>query len=205
MIILFAILSLFTTHQEAEAYTAQSGGIWIEACSEGGQSIGHLDPDYWLDYNIPIGSYKISFRVATPYNYQQLKIGSSLVSIPNTGGWQTWKTVTANIDIGTGLTRISSPTARSGLGSFNFNWFELELIDTVAVIPPMNDTIFTTKIIISQTNTNSSMLMKKVKWIRIVRTGTKPKDYYYIDNTGTKVDVHEYWFEDSLNGTWLKL
>lgn len=123
-----------TTHIEAENYSSMYG-IQTETTSDAGGGlnvswIGHWD---YMIYNIsaPVaGTYTFSFRVASPTSTSQFHVQDSAatvlydsVSIPNTGGYQVWQTVTRSITLpaGTQYIRITS-WSTSG---WNFNWFEM--------------------------------------------------------------------------------
>jgi glucuronoarabinoxylan endo-1,4-beta-xylanase len=119
-----------TNHIEAENYSAMQG-IQKEPCTDlgGGQDVGYVDPNDWLDYPVTIpssGVYTISFRLACALGTGsfQLKSGANVlasVTVPNTGGWQNWQTVnvTANLTAGAQTLRI----AFTGIGC-NINWWE---------------------------------------------------------------------------------
>jgi hypothetical protein len=119
-----------TTRIQAETFAAQFG-TQTEACTDlgGGQDVGYVDPNDWLDYPVTIpssGVYTISFRLACALGTGsfQLKSGANVlasVTVPNTGGWQNWQTVnvTANLTAGAQTLRI----AFTGIGC-NINWWE---------------------------------------------------------------------------------
>lgn len=76
------------------------------------------------------GTYTMSFRVATPNTGQQLALvnaatGATLatVTLPNTGGWQTWGTVSANVKLPAGPIQFKVVALTSG---FNLNWFRYQ-------------------------------------------------------------------------------
>jgi len=116
---------------EAENFT-QMNGISVENTGDtgGGQNVGYIEDNDWLDYQVDVsqsGAYTFNFRVANNYGNGIIEIrneaGNVLgqVSIPQTGGWQTYTTVStqATLPSGSQTVRIF---AKSGL--FNFNWFE---------------------------------------------------------------------------------
>lgn len=115
---------------EAENYGSMSG-VQTESTSDtgGGINVGWIDANDWMDYTVNVasaGTYTISYRVAatTSGKTLQLKNGNTTlhtVSIPNTGGWQAWTTVTgtATLAAGSNTLRITTTT-----GGFNVNWFE---------------------------------------------------------------------------------
>jgi endoglucanase len=119
------------TRVEAESYTNMNGVV-KETTSDagGGQNLGYIDNGDWMDYSITAsaaGTYAVNLRVASPTG-GQLQIKSSdgtvlaTVAIPNTGGWQNWQTVSANISLAAGTQTIRVYSASNG---WNFNWWEL--------------------------------------------------------------------------------
>lgn len=110
-----------------------SAGVALEATTDtgGGQDVGAIDKADWMRYApatiFSAGTYKLDFRVATPNANQQLALvnvvtGATLatVAVPNTGGWQTWKTVTATVTLPAGPIQFRVVALTSG---FNLNWF----------------------------------------------------------------------------------
>ena len=86
--------------------------------------------DDWMDYSVNVssaGTYAINLRIASPSG-GQLQIKNSAgtvlatVSIPNTGGWQNWQTVSANISLAAGVQTIRVYSTSNG---WNFNWLEI--------------------------------------------------------------------------------
>jgi hypothetical protein len=128
---------------QAEAYASQSG-IQFENTSDtgGGQNAGWIDANDWLDYSVNVstaGSYTVSFRVASGASggSLQLRSGSTVLAtatIPGTGGWQTWTTVTAtaNLNAGTQTLRLHAST-----GGYNLNWVQFTANSTP---PPTSPT-----------------------------------------------------------------
>ena len=120
---------------EAENYTNMSG-VANENTSDagGGQNVGYIDFGDWMDYSVNVssaGSYAINLRVASPSGGQlQIKDGSgsvlATVSIPNTGGYQSWQTVSANISLAAGVQTIRVQSTSNG---WNFNWLEMQQVE----------------------------------------------------------------------------
>ncbi|RKP57242.1 carbohydrate-binding protein [Cohnella endophytica] len=114
---------------EAENYSAMSG-IQTEVCSEGGLNVSYIDAGDWMDYavNIPVaGAYNVDFRVSSPYAGTQLQLRSgattlTTVTVPNTGGYQTWQTVTANVNLSAGNQTLRVYAVTNG---WNFNWMNI--------------------------------------------------------------------------------
>ncbi|HYG37921.1 MAG TPA: carbohydrate-binding protein [Cytophagales bacterium] len=121
----------FTSRIEAEDYMYM-GGIQTEPCSEGGLNVGYFDTGDWMSYNVNIpsaGTYKISYRVASTTTGKTLRLekdgGATLlgtVTVPNTGGWQTWTTVSHNVTLPAGQYAVGLTTYTGGL---NINWLEI--------------------------------------------------------------------------------
>ncbi len=106
----------------------------IQPCNEGGHNIGWMCQGEWLEYTVDVahaGTYDLAVRVAsnTTGGTIRFDIGGSPVSgtltIPITGGWQNWTTITGTADLPAGehVLRLSN-TSGSGQ-AFNLNYFEL--------------------------------------------------------------------------------
>lgn len=126
----------FSVTIQAEAYTSMNG-VQLEATTDtgGGQNVGWIDANDWMAYaniNFPTtGNYKVEYRVASPsgatlsldLNAGSIQLGQ--VTIPATGGWQNWTTVshTVSITAGTYAVGIFAPT-----GGWNINWVKFTKI-----------------------------------------------------------------------------
>lgn len=117
---------------EAENYSSMYGVI-PEPTQDvnGGLNVGYIELNDWLDYNVNVAStgiYTVNFRVATPFAGEQLQLKSSdgsiltTVNIPQTGSFQTWKTVSANISLKAGTQTIRVYSSKDGW--WNINWLE---------------------------------------------------------------------------------
>lgn len=129
----FGSQSGFSVKIEAENFS-QMAGVQTEACSDtgGGLNVGYIDAGDWMVYPITLpstGSYTIQYRVASPntgksfsadLNAGAIPLGS--VSIPNTGGWQNWTTVTQTVTMTAGNYYFG---INAGTGGFNVNWFTI--------------------------------------------------------------------------------
>jgi endonuclease/exonuclease/phosphatase family metal-dependent hydrolase len=80
----------------------RGGDVDLQATSEGGHNVGWTAPGEWLKYSVNVaaaGTYDIRLRVASPNSGTSVAVAfdksglSQTVSIPNTGGWQVWRTV----------------------------------------------------------------------------------------------------------------
>ena len=109
------------TSANGSANSYRSDGVDLEATADtqdtsapgGAYDLGWMTPGQWFNYTVDVataGTYTVSFRVASPYGITDaLHIdnasGANLsgsVTIPNTGGYQTWTTVTASVTLPAG-------------------------------------------------------------------------------------------------------
>lgn len=118
---------------EAEDYTAMSG-VQTEATTDegGGESVGYTDANDYMDYNINVpadGTYTIALRVASAIDTGEIQLmidGVPLtianITIPNTGGWQVWQTVSASLGLteGNHVLRLLTVAA-----AYNINWINI--------------------------------------------------------------------------------
>ncbi|ELR73792.1 Endo-1,4-beta-xylanase A precursor [Fulvivirga imtechensis AK7] len=125
--------SNFSVFKEAEQYSAMSG-VQTESTSDtgGGLNVGWIDTGDWMAYNsinIPSsGYYTVEYRVAS-INGGQLSLdlnGGSVVlgsrSVPATGGWQNWTTISHSVYINAGTYNFGI-YAQSG--GWNINWWRI--------------------------------------------------------------------------------
>ena len=117
--------------------TNEDVGIQATSDTGGGYNVGWLNTGEWLEYTVnppdPSAIYSISFRLAAPSSGGQLRVrlnGTVLdtINIPNTGGYQTWQTVTLpNVPI---QGAIGSQALRLEVlnNGFNINWIEFDRV-----------------------------------------------------------------------------
>jgi hypothetical protein len=120
---------------EAENFNFNNG-FQMEDCTDtgGGQNAGFANSGDYLDYSIFVstaGEYTIDFRIASIYSNGRvdLKLGDGTnfttlrsIAFTSTGGWQTWKNQTFNVQLPAGsFTFRIFATA----GEFNINWFKI--------------------------------------------------------------------------------
>jgi hypothetical protein len=86
-----------------QGLTYRSDGVDILPCSDGcGYKVAYAEAGEWLKYTVQIPTrdrYYVSVRVASTVDDGQIEVllnGKSLntVTVPNTGGWDSWQTVT---------------------------------------------------------------------------------------------------------------
>ena len=116
---------------EAENFSAQNG-VQVEACSEGGYNVGWIETADWMAYNnvnFPTsGNYRVEYRVASPsggalsldLNAGAIPLGQ--VSVPATGGWQNWTTVSHTVNVNAGTYNLGVYAQQGG---WNINWIRI--------------------------------------------------------------------------------
>jgi hypothetical protein len=103
------------TSVNGTANSYRSDGVDLETCSDTGcgYDLGWTSSGQWFRYTINVasaGSYTVSFRVASPSGVSDAfhiadTSGADLTgaeSVPATGGWQNWATVTDTIQLPAG-------------------------------------------------------------------------------------------------------
>ncbi len=110
----------------------RSDGIDLETTSDtgGGYDLGWTSGGQWFRYTVnaaSAGTYTVSFRVAAPSAvtdalHLSSASGANLsgnVSIPATGGWQNWTTVTATVQLAAGQQTLAVDEDNGG---WNLNY-----------------------------------------------------------------------------------
>ncbi len=127
--------SPITSRIQAEDY-CDMFGIRTQNTSDsgGGLNVGWIDMGDFIDYrvNIPETSqYKVAYRVASKFSSGEVdfRVNNSSLgkkAIPNTGGWQVWRTIktTVNLSAGSQTIRLFASGPR-----WNINWFTLTKVD----------------------------------------------------------------------------
>ncbi len=125
---------------EAEAYTSMSG-IKTEDTSDtgGGENVGWTETGDSLTYaiNVPAaGTYTIDFRVASMdgSSFSVSSKGQALtkVTVPNTGDWQEWTTVSKDVELEAGNQDLVITATGDG---WNINWIDV----TGDILPPADN------------------------------------------------------------------
>jgi alpha-L-fucosidase 2 len=110
-------------------------GVDVETCSEGGYDIGYINAGEWENYTVNVdtaGKYILQVRVASPNSGESLHIEldgvniSGSIVVPNTGGYQTWQTVsdtTSFFTTGQHVIRVGMETT-----GFNFDYIKYNLV-----------------------------------------------------------------------------
>jgi len=126
------------TAANGTANSYRSDGVDLENTADtadtsaagGAYDMGWTTPGQWFKYTVNVataGSYTVSFRVASPYAISDAlhianSSGSNLtgsVAVPNTGGYETWTTVTASITLAAGQQTLTVDQDSNG---WNFHY-----------------------------------------------------------------------------------
>lgn len=126
--------SSFSQTIQAENYNAMSG-VQTEGTTDagGGSNVGWIDNGDWMAYNgitIPsTGSYLVEYRVASPNSTARLSLDANAgaiqygaLAVPNTGGWQNWRTISHTVNINAGTYNFG---IFAQAGGFNINWWRI--------------------------------------------------------------------------------
>jgi beta-glucosidase len=108
------------------ANSYRSDGVDLETTADtqdttvagGAYDMGWTTPGQWFNYTVNVataGTYSVAFRVASPYGITDaLHIANSAgtnlsgsVAVPNTGGYETWATVTASVTLAAGAQTLT--------------------------------------------------------------------------------------------------
>ncbi|MBX9853231.1 MAG: PQQ-dependent sugar dehydrogenase [Cytophagaceae bacterium] len=105
--------------------------IQVTTDAGGGYNTGWTGAGEWMEYTVNItaaGTYNFEARVATTMAARSMHIEmdginvTGIIAVPNTGGWQTWQTVTVpniNLSAGQKIMRIVMETADINLNYIN--------------------------------------------------------------------------------------
>ncbi|HEU4938835.1 MAG TPA: carbohydrate-binding protein [Vicinamibacterales bacterium] len=113
----------------------RSTDVDIESCSEGGYDVGWTTPGEWLNYTVNVasaGTYNLDLRVASAnggsfYVHFNGVNETGTIYVPNTGGWQAWRTIRTSVTLAAG-TQSMRLTIDSG--SLNVNSIEVSSTST---------------------------------------------------------------------------
>jgi hypothetical protein len=121
-------------------------GVDIETTTDagGGYNVGYTATGEWLKYTVNVqtaGSYRVDFRVASAQTGGAFHLevdGANVtgaLTVPNTGGWQAWATVSragVNLSAGRHILRL---VMDGGGGNFNWVGFALNTAPTLTPLP----------------------------------------------------------------------
>lgn len=119
-----------------KGWSMRNDGVDIQKCDDNitsGFQVGFIEPKEWLQYTIEVDAltaYDIDIRYATPSSTGKLYLEdadgqiSEAITLPSTGGYTTWNTVTLTdvlLNQGTNKVRVYFE-----VGNFNLNFLEFK-------------------------------------------------------------------------------
>ena len=119
------------------AYRSTDVDLEVTTDTNGGYNAGWVSVGEWLRYTVNVasaGSYTVEVRVASPGPGGTFHIEANGVdktgplTVPATGGWQTWRTVSragVALNAGSQVLRLVMDSAPSGAAVGNFNWIRV--------------------------------------------------------------------------------
>lgn len=128
---------LETTNQGGQYRTTDGVDVEVTTDTGGGYNVGWTRTDEWLEYTVSVasaGNYTLTERVASGAATGQFRVEfngvdkTGAVTVPNTGGWQTWQNLsqTVNLSAGVQIMRIYFTG-----NDVNFNYVSLSAIGAV--------------------------------------------------------------------------
>jgi beta-glucosidase len=121
---------------EAETAVVLSGGPKVESCGEGGSEIGYIKNNTYVGYdsinfdNVNKVDLRVASNTSTGGSLQILLDNPTTgtvvctATIPYTGGWQIWTTVTADVSNLSGKHKIYLKFTGGSGYLFNLNWMK---------------------------------------------------------------------------------
>jgi len=131
-----------TASNEGGAFRATEA-VDIESIAGGGFNVGWIVANEWLEYttNVTAGTYKIDARVAAESAGKSFRVeldGATIATftVPNTGGWQNWQTVSVNNVTVTGGQKVLRIFATAG--DFNLDNLVFSIVNNQNQAPTIN-------------------------------------------------------------------
>ena len=131
-----------STKVEAESYHVMSG-VQTETTTDvgGGLNVGWINAGDWMAYTVDVptaGTYTVQYRVASINNGGQISLEQNsgatrlgLITVPNTGGWQNWTTISHTVTLNAGRQDIAIGVP---VGGYNVNWWSFTRIGARATL-----------------------------------------------------------------------
>lgn len=124
-------------------------GVDIQSALFGGYDIGWINAGEWLNYTTNVtasDNYVVTIKVASPnggafhvgFNGPSLGTWNS-VTVPATGGWQNWTSITTNVSLKAGTQQL---TLKADTAGFNIGTISVQKV-VVAPPPPPQPTTCT--------------------------------------------------------------
>ncbi len=124
-----------TSGNNGSVYRANNVDIQVTTDAGGGWNLAWVKASEWLKYTVNIaaaGTYSVDVRVASDGAGGTFHIevdganATGPITVPNTGGWQTWQTITktgVSLPAGTHVLRVVMDTNGATGSIGNLNWF----------------------------------------------------------------------------------
>ncbi|HJR58571.1 MAG TPA: carbohydrate-binding domain-containing protein [Vicinamibacterales bacterium] len=137
-----------TGGNSGSAYRATDVDLEAAADSGGGFNVMKTRAGEWLKYTVNVtttGTYTLEARVASQGTGARFHVEvdgvdrTGPITIPNTGGWQTWQTVSVSgipLSAGLRVIRVSLDTVGTSGGVGNYNWFRFVEGTSASPAPP---------------------------------------------------------------------
>ena len=117
--------------------TYRSNNVDVQATTDagGGYIVGWVQAGEWLNYTVKVaaaGTYAIDVRIASngaggTFHIEVNGVNKTgMLTVPNTGGWQTWQTITKTgvaLAAGQQVIRVVMDSIGPSGAVANFNWF----------------------------------------------------------------------------------
>ncbi len=133
-------LQILPSRVEAEDYYAMMG-VQTENTTDlyGGLNVGWIDAGDWMEYFIRVpeaGKWLMEFRVAATTEGGEFTVSVAdtlltTVTVPNTGGWQNWITLSKFVSLYGGDKVLRFAVKKGG---FNLNWTDVKFIEPFPVV-----------------------------------------------------------------------
>jgi hypothetical protein len=135
-----------TAGNKGGAYRPTDVDIASASDSGGGYYVGWTPAGEWLKYTVYVattGTYTLETRVANIGTGGSFHVevggvdGTGPIAVPDTGGWQSWQTITTTgirLTAGQRVIRVVLDSVSSGGGVGNYNWFRF--VGSTSSTPP---------------------------------------------------------------------
>ena len=136
---------------DGDAYRDDDVDLQPTADAGGGYNVGWMARSEWLQYTVSVasaGTYRLELRVAANGAGGRVHVEFNGVdktgplTIPNTGGWQKWTTIGADVSLSGGMQRmrviVDSASASGVVG--NLNYIQLRAVATGPQSTPLTGT-----------------------------------------------------------------
>ena len=137
---------------QAEDFSYQEGFTVSETSdTNGGYKLGYTDSGDYAEYPVLItetGEYDVSVRIASESSSGSIILhlidGSNeqyltQISLPVTGGWETWETVSTSLNLEQGAYKLRLTVNQSG---FDINWIDFDFTGDPMSLNEMNSINF---------------------------------------------------------------